>query len=87
MDEATINLILNTITFIQTKENVTLYSFDNETDNILYIINRGKLCYEIDGKKNSKTSCKLYTVHKSQLFCLPIEKYKTIIQDFLVLMI
>ena len=99
MDEATINLILNTITFIQTKENVTLYSFDNETDNILYIINRGKLCYEIDGnknylrkyesigtkalKKNTKTSCKLFTVHRSQLFCLPIEKYKTIIQDFL----
>lgn len=99
MDEATINLILNIITFIQTKENVTLYSFDNETDNILYIINRGKLCYEIDGKKNylrkyesigtkalkknAKTSCKLFTVHRSQIFCLPIEKYKTIIQDFL----
>lgn len=99
MDEATINLILNTITFIQTKENVTLYSMENATDNILYIINKGKLCYELDGqqfflkkyecigtkalKKNSKKSCKLFTTQRCQIFCLPIEKYKTIIQDFL----
>lgn len=99
MDEATINLILNTITFIQTKENVTLYSMDNSTDNILYIINKGRLCYELDGqqfylkryecigtkalKKNAKISCRLYTTQRCQIFCLPIEKYKTIIQDFL----
>lgn len=98
MDEATVNLILNIISYKKVSKHSVLFNIDNYSDNVFYIIEKGKLRYEIDGqyfqlkkgdrigtkalKKNSKKSCELFTLTKSYLFCLPIEKYKTIIQDF-----
>lgn len=98
MDDSTINMIINTISYIRVKQNVTIFTRDNTTDNIYYIIEKGKLEYQIDGEvyelskyggigtraliKYSKEKCVLKASERCYLFCLPIEKYKTIAQDF-----
>ena len=99
MDEATINTIITSITYIRVRQNVVIFTRDNDTDNIYYIIDRGKLEYDIDGEvyelskhecigtraliKNSTTKCYLKASERSYLYRLPIEKYKTIAQDFM----
>lgn len=99
MDEATINTIINSITYIRVRQNVVIFTRDNDTDNIYYIIDRGKLEYDIDGEvyelskhecigtraliKNSTTKCYLKASERCYLYRLPIEKYKTIAQDFM----
>lgn len=99
MDEATINTIINSITYIRVRQNVIIFTRDNDNDNIYYIIDRGKLEYDIDGEvyelskhecigtraliKNSTTKCYLKAAERSYLYRLPIEQYKTIAQDFM----
>lgn len=76
----------------------TIFTRDNTTENIYYMIERGKLEYQIDGDiyelskyggigtralvKYSKEKCALKASERCYLFRLPIEKYKTIAQDF-----
>lgn len=99
MDRKTIDLILSIVNYKLVSKNVILFNMDNSCDNIFYIVEKGKLRYEIDGKyfylkkgdtigtkalkKHSKESCELSVVKKSYLFCIRIDKYKTIIQDFI----
>ena len=98
MDEPTINMIINTITYKRIAKNKVFFTRENITENIYYIIEKGKLEYQLDGEvyelsryggigtraliKYSKTSCSLKASERCYLFCLPIEKYKTIAQDF-----
>ena len=99
MDELTINTIINSITYIKVRQHVIIFTRDNDTDNIYYIIDKGKLEYEIDNEvyelsrhecigtralvKHSKHNCCLKASERSYLYCLPIEKYKSIAQDFM----
>ena len=106
MDEATINMIINCISFIKiNKSKVIIFSnenenenYDNENENYYYIVYKGKLGYLIDDDKyelpkfngigtnalikNSKKSCSLISMEKSYIYKLPIEKYKTIAEEF-----
>ena len=98
MDEPTINMIINTITYKRIAKNKVFFTRENITENIYYIIEKGKLEYQLDGEiyelsryggigtraliKYSKKSCSLKASERCYLFCLPIEKYKTIAQDF-----
>ena len=99
MDELTINTIIHSITYIKVRQHVIIFTRDNDTDNIYYIIDKGKLEYEIDNEvyelskhesigtraliKHSKHNCCLKASERSYLYCLPIEKYKSIAQDFM----
>ena len=99
MDDCTVNTIINSITYIRVKAGVTIFTRNNTNDNIYYIIEKGKLEYQIDSEiyelskysgigtralvKNSKDSCTLKASERCYLFCLPIDKYQAIAQDFM----
>lgn len=92
------NSIINTVSYIRVKQKTTVFTKENQTDNIYFIIEKGTLEYNLDGTnyelqspssigtraldKNSLKTCYLKTKERCYLFCLPIEKYKTIFQDF-----
>ncbi len=100
MDEATINLIINTTSYIRVKSRVVIFSKDNPTEDFFYMIEKGTLNYSIDGDiyelhklsgigtsaliKNCKENCYLISVERCYLFKLPIEKYKKIAEEFYI---
>lgn len=98
INEEIIQSIVNTVTYMKVSKGVVLYSNENKIDNIFYIIEKGKMSYTLDGETcvlrkydsigtkalrlNSNNSV-LQTVDRTYLFCLPVEKYKNIFQDFI----
>ena len=100
MDDATINLIINTTSYIRVKSKVIIFSKENPTEDFFYMIEKGTLNYSIDGDiyelhklsgigtsaliKNCKENCFLITVERCYLFKLPIEQYKKIAEEFYI---
>ena len=100
MDDATINLIINTTSYIRVKSKVIIFSKENPSEDFFYMIEKGTLNYSIDGDiyelhklsgigtsaliKNCKENCYLISVERCYLFKLPIEKYKKIAEEFYI---
>ena len=97
METTTMNLMSSIIKYQKVNKNVILFNSANSEDNVLYIIEKGKLKYELDNnnyylkkgnsigtkalKKHSRKSYELLTMSKSYLFCIPVSKYKAIVYD------
>ena len=99
MEATTMSIITNIIKYQKVNKNVILFNSANSEDNVLYIIEKGKLKYELDNnnyylkkgnligtkalKKYSRKSYELITMSKSYLFHIPISKYKAIVYDYI----
>ncbi len=98
MDDNTINLIINSTSYIRVKSKVIIFSKESPPGDYYYMIEKGQLTYSIDGDiyelpqfsgigtsaliKNCKKNCFLTSIEKCYLFKLPIEKYKEIAETF-----
>ena len=93
------DVITGIIKYQKVNKNVILFNYANSDDNVLYIIEKGKLKYELDSnnyylkkgnligtkalKKHSRKSYELLTMSKSYLFYFQISKYKAIVYDYI----
>ena len=98
MDDNTIQKIIDSVEYIKVKRGTIIYSRDDELENIYYMLEKGKIEYNIDKNKyllpkhcgigtnalfnNSLKSCSLKSIEKSYLYKLQIEKYKIIVNNF-----
>ena len=98
MDEKTIQQIIDSVEYIKVKKGVTIYNRGETSENIYYMLDKGKVEYNIDKDKyqlpkhcgigtnalynNSTYSCSLKTIDKSCLYKLSIEQYKIIVRNF-----
>ena len=98
MDEKTILEIIDSVEFIKVKKGVNIYTREDKTENIYYMLYKGEVEYSIDKDKyqlprfcgigtnalytNSLNSCSLKANDKSFLFKLSIQKYKIIVRNF-----
>ena len=98
MDENTIEQIIDSVEYIKVKKGINLFTRDDKMENIYYMLDKGKVEYNIDKDKyqlprhcgigtnalfsNSLNSCYLKCIEKSYLYKLSIEKYKIIVRHF-----
>ena len=98
MDENTIEQIIDTVEYIKVKKGVTIYKREDKVENIYYMLDKGKVEYNLDKDKyhlpkhcgigtnalynNSINSCSLKTIERSFLYKLSIENYKIIVRNY-----
>jgi cGMP-dependent protein kinase len=98
MDENTIEQIIDSVEYIKVKKGTTIYSREDKVENIYYMLDKGKVEYNIDKDKyylpkhcgigtnalynNSINSCSLKTIERSSLYKLSIENYKIIVRNY-----
>ena len=99
LETTAMNVVTSIIKYQKVNKNIILFNSANSDDNVLYIIEKGKLKYELDSnnyylkkgnligtkalKKHSRKSYELLTMSKSYLFYFSISKYKAIVYDYI----
>ena len=98
MEEEVIEKIIDSVAYIKVKKGVTIYNREDKVENIYYMLDKGKVEYNIDKDKfslpkhcgigtnalynNSKISCSLKAIDRSFLYKLSIENYKDIVRKY-----